>query len=158
MLFDVLLYHALNVGSTTLRDPGTAMSAQLTPMSGETILTFHSDTLEVRKHLGIAADASFCDGLVFYRHKDDARPVLLFVELKGGDDVKRAATQVGESYKALRPMIRRDTILRAAIVHAGGSSQRVQDVQKMLPRELFPHLVPTRKGKPGDLRQCFPRP
>ncbi|WP_437768702.1 hypothetical protein WMF27_12115 [Sorangium sp. So ce281] len=155
-LLEILLFRALNVGSTSVSDRGTGVRASLAPRPNETILAFQIDTPEFRKGLQLDDSTRLSDGLIVYRSVG-APAVILLVELKGSD-VARAVTQLESTFHVVGSHVRAEVMYRAVIVTNGASLPRLDELRKKLRRDAHMDLriVKVKKGGSADLRDCLP--
>jgi hypothetical protein len=147
---NVLLWDCLERRTTSCSERGTSASIQKQP--GETILVFRTDSEAMRRAFGLQ---KACDRLFFYM-KEQSRPNLIFVELKG-TDVKRAAEQLKETILQVkrvlgaiaRPFIEGDS-LHAVIVFQGGAPRELEKIQQDFRKQVGIPLKMSRS--PADLR------
>jgi hypothetical protein len=99
MPMNFLLWQALETSATSHHEEGRG--ASIKREEGEVVLVFHADTADFRRRFGVE---NVCDALFFYK-KPPARPILLFVELKG-HDIEHAAKQIRMTMMAVREGLR----------------------------------------------------
>ena len=143
MPFNFLLWECLIPGKTSISESG--QSARIDPHGGECVLAFELDNQKFRDRFGVGR---VCDALFFYR-RDQERPVLLFVELKG-TDIAKAAEQLGQSLRAVKDTLQRNAQYRAVVVSRGRAPAR----KDPLCRQFFQqHQVELKISRDGDLRR-----
>jgi hypothetical protein len=140
---------------TSRREKGK--SVRLARAAGETVLMFHTDTIEFRKGFGLSEKARVSDVLFFYM-RDRARPVWLFVELKG-TDLKHACDQLRTTITAVRQRLRailgqdlpRDVECKAFVVFSGSLPKEQGDLKERFIQEM---RIPLMVGRDElDLRR-----
>lgn len=132
MRFDRLLWECLCPGKYEFEE--NDIEVALTPLPGETVLTFHIDTEAFRDW---KAGVKACDLLFFYRGPTRDKPVLLFVELKGSnfqDAEEQIVNAVKRTFEHLDSVCQSDVYV-CAVVALGVAApinmkQRIKDLRQ----------------------------
>jgi hypothetical protein len=135
MKFEKIVHSCLS-DRTSLSEEGK--SASIARRNDETILMFLTDSDVVRRELGIkrACDAVF----VYIRQR--ARPILLFIELKGSD-IQGAADQIRFTAEGVRKLVNSDFSttfpnpddMRAVVVFSGSAPRSQAEILERFERD-----------------------
>ena len=145
MPLNFLLWNCLDPGKTSCGERGKG--AALRPSGNECVLVFAVDNDSFRSRFDVK---QVCDSLFFYSGQQQ-EPVLLLVELKGGD-IAHGADQLAETLTAVRDALKQKKLAaqyRAVLITSSRALKNAAPLQKHFEKQ---HGIPLAVTRNPNLR------